>query len=67
MKYLLKKREYLGQVARAFGGYVGSYGPWETVATADSSEAARKALTRREGITQYAIFHGGKRLEWVVR
>lgn len=67
MKYILKKREYLGQVARAFGGYVGSYSPWKTVASAESAEAARAALSKREGLTQYAIFHGGKNVEWLTR
>jgi hypothetical protein len=69
VKYILKKREYLGQVARAFDRYVGAggYGPWKTVASAESAEAARAALSKRDGLTQYAIFHGGKRLEWIVR
>jgi hypothetical protein len=67
MKYILKKREYLGKVTRAFGGSVGSYGPWETVAKLDTLEAARAAYTNRTGLYQVAVFLGGKNVEWLTR
>lgn len=67
-KHILKKREYLGKVLRAFGGYVASYGPWQTVISADDPATLRWwSSTNREGMMQYAIFFRGRRTEWLLR
>ena len=67
MKFYLKQREYLGKVLVAFGGYKSTFGKWMTCAKADTLEEARGAFTHRNGMMQYAIFHGGKRIEWIAQ
>lgn len=63
-QFILRKREYLGQVPRAFGGNVPTYSAWQTVsawATLEQAEAARDGSSK-SGMWTHAIFHRGKKL-----
>lgn len=62
--YIHKRREYRGKVARAFGADVASWGPWVSLDTYPTLEAAKYGIgiASKHGLYQHAIFHKGKRL-----
>jgi hypothetical protein len=59
--YIVKRREYLGQKLRAFGGYTPTYGPWRRVGVYDHEQVARDAA-QGPGLYDWGIFFRGKRL-----
>ena len=63
-QFIHKRREYRGKVARAFGGNVASWGPWETVGRFHLGPHAKDSVTlhSKMGLYQHAIFYKGKRL-----
>lgn len=63
-KYVVKRREYLGQLRTLFS-HRSSYGDWRTVQSFDTLQEAEDYVWDqhgRSGLWVYSIFHKGKKL-----
>ena len=64
MKFIVKRREYLGKVPRAFGADVPTYTAWSTVQACSDIGVAQEVIRHAptSGTWVYGIFHKGRRL-----
>lgn len=63
-QFIVKRREYLGKVPRAFGAPVAAYTAWQTVRLCSDIGVAQDVIRHasNSGLWKWAIFHKGKKL-----
>jgi hypothetical protein len=60
--FIVKRRSLVAARPNMYGHKV-KRGPWRTVSSHDSEEAAQREARKQQGLYEVAVFYGGKRLE----